>query len=129
MKLVDRRSWTDALALFLAVVFIGGSARRATALEPKELIDGVVARSQAIVSGRLIYTFKSENYRDGVASKPTNFPETTTSISESSWAERVQGSSLVRINHDGYLLEFVQTPQRDGSVRPGAHAAPAASAG
>ena len=67
----------------------------------------------------MIYTFKSESFRDGRASKPAILPETTTSISETSWAERVRGSSLVRINHDGHLLEFVQTPQHDGSVRPG----------
>ena len=50
---------------------------------------------------------------------PVVLPEVTTSFSNSSWAERTKGSPNVRINHDGYFLEFVNTPQRNGSSRPG----------
>lgn len=88
--------------------------------QPADLVRGVVARSSAIASGRLTYTFKTHGFNGPRISNLTTFPETTTSFSGSSWAERKKGSHIVRINHDGYFLEFVQTPQRDGSVRPGA---------
>jgi hypothetical protein len=51
----------------------------------------------------------------------------TAAFSDSSWAERTKGSNSVRINHDGYLLEFVQTPQRNGKIRPGVTLLPSAS--
>ena len=88
--------------------------------QPAEMIAGVVARSKTIASGRISYTFKSESFVGPRALSPIALPEVTTSFSDSSWAELSKTSHFVRINHDGYFLEFVQTPQRNGSVRPGA---------
>lgn len=89
-------------------------------MQPAELVAGIVSRSRAIASGRITYTFKSESFVGERALRPVLVPETTTSFSDSSWAERCKSSHLVQINHDGYFLEFVRTPQHDGSVRPGA---------
>lgn len=113
-----RRRSTTLLATALLLCAIDLST--AFPQQPAELIHGIVSRSQAIASGRISYTFKSESRRGGRASKSTVLPEVTTSFSDSSWADRTKGSQVVRINHDGYFLEFVQTPQRDGSRRPGA---------
>ena len=90
------------------------------AMPPTELVAGMVSRSTAIASGRIAYTFKSESFVGERALTPVSIPETVTSFSDSSWAERTKSSHLVQINHDGYFLEFVRTPQHDGSVRPGA---------
>jgi hypothetical protein len=104
-----------------AMLILGASCSTiATAEEPADLIQGVVARSQAIVSGRLDYTFTSARIKRGQATQSTRLPQARVSFSESSWAERVEGGQVTRINHGGYFLEFVQTPQRDGSSRPGA---------
>ena len=111
------KRWCLAAAI---AIFLFTCPSRAAAMEPAELIAGLAARSQAIASGRLSYTFKTETFRGGRALNSMAYPETTTSFSDSSWAERVRGSHVVRINHDGYFLEFVQTPQADGSLRPGA---------
>ena len=106
----------------LASVVILCAARSSNVygVQPDALIGGIVSRSRAITSGRFTYTFKSQGFRGTRPLSPKVFPETTMSFFDSSWAERVKDSHLVRINHDGYFLEFVQTPQRDGSVRPGA---------
>jgi len=112
------RTLAGAIAISL------GLAANAFAEQPADLIVGVVARAKAIVSGRITYAFKSESFVGQKPVNPITLPEVTTSFSDSSWADRAKGSHVVRINHDGYFLEFVQTPQRDGSVRPGATLSP-----
>ena len=103
-----------------AVILWAAWSTYAFAVQPAELVAGIVSRSGAITSGRITFTFKSESFVGERALNPISVPETTTSFWESSWAERTKSSHLVRINHDGYFLEFVRTPQHDGSVRPGA---------
>jgi hypothetical protein len=106
--------------LAIALILCGICSSEVFGVQPAELVAGIVSRSKAVASGRITYTFKSESFVGERALRPVSVPETTTSFSDSSWAERSKSSHLVQINHDGYFLEFVRTPQRDGSVRPGA---------
>jgi hypothetical protein len=106
------------LCAAVTLLFLASSSVNAT--EAEQLIAGVVSRSTAIASGRITYKFKSESFVGERALPPVLVAETTTSFSNSSWAERTKSSALVRINHGGYFLEFVKTPQPNGSVRPGA---------
>ena len=108
---------TFILASFAAAV--AASATRALGEDVATIVAGITSRSQAITSGRFSYTFKSESFRGDQPLPVVLFPELTTSFSGSSWAERSPNTHVVRINHDGYYLEFVQTPQKNGSVRPG----------
>jgi hypothetical protein len=120
-------SFRALFACAAAAVALSNALSARADLSASQAIDGIVARSQAIASGRLSYTFKSEFYSRGQQAKETVLPEVVASFSESSWAERTKESHSVRINHDGYLLEFVQTPQRDGTTRPGVTLLPSAS--
>ena len=110
---------STGLAIFL-VTMCALSPSSVCGMETGDMVRAVISRSQAITSGRLTYTFSSRGFRGWQALTPRVFPEATTSFFGSSWAERTKGSHVVRINHDGYFLEFVQTPQPDGSVRSGA---------
>ncbi len=124
MKETVKLKRTIAPIALVAMMLWGAYLPGALGVEPADLVRGIVSRYDAVGSGRLIYRFKSESFTGERASPPLTLPEVTTSFSKSSWADRTKGSHVVRINHDGYFLEFVQTPQRDGSVRPGATLSP-----
>lgn len=123
MPILNLIRWSASCAVLVLVV--AGGSHTVAAQDPAEIIRAVVARSQAVTSGRVRYVYSSENWSKQRAVPPIEFAEVTTSFSESSWADRTKGTELVRINHNGCFLEFVNTPQPSGGSRPGAVLHPA----
>src|SRR5262245_26945629 len=87
-----------AILIGLASGVIFCDARACLAQSASELIAGIVARSEALVSGRLEFQFHFKNGREKAA-EPAG--PSKVSFTRDSWAERSPGSRLTRINHRG----------------------------
>ena len=79
--------------------------------DKKVLIDGLLARSNTITSGRFQYHEKTV-----IAGRMVTDSDKESSFSGKSWALREPRGGAT-VNHDGRLLEFWTTPQQNGTVR------------
>jgi hypothetical protein len=115
-------NFAGVVSALLLVLSLGAEGFIASAFAdaPVDLVNGLSARAKAIESGRIAYTFQWQAFRDRIPQPPTVVAETTISFSGSDWAQRTPSSRATLINYDGYLLDFVETRQADGSLRPGA---------
>jgi len=77
----------------------------------EKLIDGLLARSTAIASGRIEYHVKVD-----IAGRTLTDSDYRFSYSGESWATRNPQSNHAIVNHEGRLLSYSEALQRDGAV-------------
>src|SRR5262249_50627465 len=77
----------------------------------ENLIAGLLARSTAITSGRFEYHLRVE-----IAGRVERDSDYRFSFSGEDWAALDLRSRYARVNHDGRLLTYAETPQSDGRV-------------
>jgi hypothetical protein len=94
--------------------------------DTRQLIDGLLARSDAVFSGRMTYRFAY--FASGKAEKPVHEFQVRLTFSGSSWIKRstVTGQpDATVISHNGTTLEYVPTNQKDERVTKLARLRPA----
>lgn len=98
-------------ALLVACAALAGAHGHACGQSAPKLIDGVIARSTAIVSGKLAYSYHSQS-----KGAPAFDEERVYIFEDVNWAETHPLVSGKRINANGYFLDFRASPQPDGLI-------------
>jgi hypothetical protein len=76
-----------------------------------DVVEGVVARAETLVSARIEYRFTAGfSHLDEVVDDA----EVHFSFFGDSWITRRPGNGIVRLNHQGKHVEFIPSPQPDG---------------
>jgi hypothetical protein len=103
------KSRTPFLSSLAVMGLIAGSASSATDTAGEiALLDGILARSEAIISGRITYRVTNTNGFDGTF---------VFTFSGTSWRVDEPAMQIERINHRGDFVEVHRTPQPNGTVR------------